>query len=96
MHKLFQGFNVLRQLLRAIAPAVPGAIVVLGVRLAAPGDRTLPRSLAELALYSAITVACTLLLERRLVSELVSYLAPRRSRLSVRPEVASAGAPRAH
>lgn len=74
MNRLFRGFNVLSQLVRSAVPALPGAVVVLLVRMVGPDERDLPVALGELLLYSAITIAFTVLLERRLIGELVGYL----------------------
>jgi O-antigen/teichoic acid export membrane protein len=78
MRRLFRGFRVLRQMLRAIAPTLPATAVVLGVRLLASGNRSGPRAIAELALYVVVVVAATWLLERALVSELFAYMRGRR------------------
>jgi O-antigen/teichoic acid export membrane protein len=82
MRRLFAGFNVGRQLVRALLPALPAPLLVLLVRQIG-GDRTLLRALAELALYALVTVACTLLMERRLIRELVGYLLRRPPRVDV-------------
>jgi hypothetical protein len=74
MHRLFRGFNVLSQLVRSVLPALPGAAVVLLLRLVGPEDRDLPLALGELLLYGAVTIAFTMLLERRLITELFGYL----------------------
>jgi O-antigen/teichoic acid export membrane protein len=74
MRRLFPGFKVLRQLVRGFLPVVPPALLILLVRLVAPGGRSLGRALAELALYGACAVATTYVLERRLIAELLGYL----------------------
>ena len=74
MRRMFPGFNVLRQLVRGFLPVVPPTAVILLVRLAAPGDRSLGRALAELALYAAVTIGSTYVFERRLIAELAGYL----------------------
>ena len=73
LRQLFAGFKMLRYMLRAMAPCVPAAALVLLVR-AIPGDRPLGRALAELALYVGATIGFTLVFERRLVGEMWSYL----------------------
>jgi O-antigen/teichoic acid export membrane protein len=80
MQRLLHGFSTLRQLWRAIAPAVPGAALVLLVRIPLPEAHGLGQALAELLLYSLTTIAFTLLLERRLIGELVGYVLGRSSR----------------
>lgn len=74
MRRLFGGFDVLGQLLRAIAPTVPAAALVLLIRLLIPGDRPPALAAAELVVYALATVAFTLTFERRLVAELAGYL----------------------
>ena len=74
MRRLFAGFNILAQFARAAAPVLPGAALVLLLRLAFEGGRTPLRALAEGLLYAAVTVACTYLLERPLVREVAGYL----------------------
>lgn len=74
LRRLFPGFNVFRHLLRAIAPSVPAAGIILLIRLMAGGDRTLLRAICELVLYIALSLAFTALFERRLVRELLGYL----------------------
>jgi O-antigen/teichoic acid export membrane protein len=83
LRRLFPGFGVLRHLLRAIAPSLPAAALVLAVRAAVPGERSLAVALAELALYAIATVAFTYLFERRLVLELLGYLRRRRAPAAV-------------
>ena len=78
MRRLFRGFRVLRQMLRAIAPTVPAAAVVVLVRVLASGERSAPRAMAELLLYAAVVAAATWLFERALVSELFAYMRGRR------------------
>ncbi len=72
--RLFQGFSPMRHLVRAFAPTIPAVAVVLGARLLTPDDRTLAIAGAEFALYVAVTVAATVLFERRLLLEILGYL----------------------
>ena len=72
--KLFKGFKVVRHSLRAIAPVAPAAGAVLLVRLLVGGDRTPALVLGEVVLYALLTIGFTLLLERRLIKEMGSYL----------------------
>jgi hypothetical protein len=74
MSRLFPGFRIARHFARSIAPSVPAAAVVLLMRLAEPGHRTVPVVVAELLLYAGVTVAATLTLERSLLGEVTSYL----------------------
>lgn len=80
MGRLFPGFNVIRQLVRGFLPVIPPTAAILLVRLLAPGDRSLGRALAELALYAAAAAIATYVLERRLIAELVGYLRRPRGR----------------
>jgi O-antigen/teichoic acid export membrane protein len=72
--KLFSGFQMLWHAGRAIAPAVPGVAVVLGVRLLETGTRGPGMAVAELAAYILVTIAATALFERSLIREMLSYL----------------------
>ena len=74
MARLFDGFRVVRHLVRSIAPSAPAAGVVLLARLAEPAHRTVPLVISELALYALVTVGATLTLERSLIGEMTSYL----------------------
>ncbi|HEX8074303.1 MAG TPA: oligosaccharide flippase family protein [Thermoleophilaceae bacterium] len=78
MRRLFGDFSALRQLVRATVPTVPPAAVILALHALAPGGRTLPRALAEVAVYSLGVALCTWLFERSLVRELLGYLRGRR------------------
>jgi O-antigen/teichoic acid export membrane protein len=88
MRQLFRGFNVVRQMTRAIAPTLPPAALVLLVRAVESGARTAPQVVFELILYWTAAVAATWLFERALVGELLGYLLGRRTR-SPLPTVAS-------
>lgn len=77
--RLFEGFRITRHLARAMAPSVPAVAAVLGARLLLDLDRTPALALAELALYAAVTIAATLLFERRLLAEMTGYLRDRRA-----------------
>jgi PST family polysaccharide transporter len=74
LRRLFPGRSAIGHVVRAISPSLPPAAIVLLLRLAVGGDRTLSRALGEFALYLALTVACTWLFERKLVTEIVGYL----------------------
>lgn len=85
IHRLFPRYSIVRQGLRALAPSVPAVLLVLALRAAIPAERTLEQALGELAAYLAVTAALTWAIERRLLSEMVSYLR--------RPSRPLAGAP---
>jgi O-antigen/teichoic acid export membrane protein len=72
--RLFPGFEMLVHMARAIAPTVPAVAVVLGFRLVSNVDRTWGVAVGELALYIAVTVLATVLLERALLREVFGYL----------------------
>jgi polysaccharide transporter, PST family len=74
LSRLFSGFRMARHFARAIAPSVPAALLVLAVRVADPGHRTLGVAVAELALYVIATVAATMLFERPLMREVAGYM----------------------
>ena len=89
LSRLFAGFNLLRHMLRALAPSVPAVVVVLAVRVVEGGERTLGLALGELALYAAVTALATWAFERDLLREVSGYL--RRGRPSAaRPSPAPA------
>jgi O-antigen/teichoic acid export membrane protein len=72
--RLFEGFDMLRHIARAVAPSLPAVAVILAVRLVESGERTLGMALAELLVYGGLTVAATWLFERSLLREVVGYL----------------------
>lgn len=74
LSRLFRGFALARHAARAFWPTVPAVGAVALVRLVETGDRTLVMALGELALYIAVTIACTWRFERSLVSEAAGYL----------------------
>ncbi|HET8673558.1 MAG TPA: oligosaccharide flippase family protein [Thermoleophilaceae bacterium] len=74
LSRLFRGFRMARHFARAMAPSVPAALFILGLRLVEPGHRTAAMAAAELALYAAATIAGTLFFERNLVSEVTAYV----------------------
>jgi O-antigen/teichoic acid export membrane protein len=75
--RLFAGFRMVSYLLRAIAPSVPAAVAVLGVRAGFAPPHRLPIALGEVSLYIGVTVAATVFLERDLVGEVIAYLRAR-------------------
>jgi O-antigen/teichoic acid export membrane protein len=79
LRRLFSGFDPVRHLMRGVAPSIPAAAAVLGVRLLETGGRSLALALAELALYLAITLAATAYFERSLLRELIGYVRGQRS-----------------
>ncbi|MDQ6914863.1 MAG: oligosaccharide flippase family protein [Actinomycetota bacterium] len=72
--RLFPTFQILRHVARAVAPTIPAAAAVLLLRLGTGPDRTVARTLGELALYVVVTAVFTLRLERDLLREVMGYL----------------------
>ena len=73
--RLFDGFGFLAHMWRALLPVVPAAAVMLAVRLLVD-ERSLALALGELAIFIAACAACTWLLERPLLRELLGYVRP--------------------
>jgi PST family polysaccharide transporter len=73
MAQLFPGFRIVSHILRAIAPSVPAAGVILLARLV-EGERTAGIAAAEVVLYILVTLAATWLFERDLLREMAGYL----------------------
>jgi hypothetical protein len=74
VRRLFPSFNIVNHAARALAPAIVPAAVVLLARAIESGPRTLAMVLVEAAVYGILTVAAIWTLERRLLTEMVSYL----------------------
>jgi O-antigen/teichoic acid export membrane protein len=72
--RLFEGFDMLRHMLRAVAPSVPAVALILALRLVESGERTLGMALGELLVYGGLTVAATWFFERSLLREVLGYL----------------------
>jgi O-antigen/teichoic acid export membrane protein len=77
MTKLFEGFVFIRHACRAILPTVPAAAAVLLMRQLETGPRTFAIAIAELVVYSLVTVLATCLFERDLIREAFGYMAAR-------------------
>lgn len=80
LRRLFHGFSYLRHATRSMLPTIPAAAAVLALRAADVVERSLAVALAELALYVAITIAATWVLERPLLREMAGYVAGARQR----------------
>jgi PST family polysaccharide transporter len=78
LSRLFPGFRMWRHMARAMAPTVPAALAVLGLRWIAGMDRSVVVALSELVLYGLVTVAATFAFERPLLREVATYLRPDR------------------
>jgi O-antigen/teichoic acid export membrane protein len=77
LRRLFAGFSLFRQLVRAVVPTIPAVGVILLVRLAQSGPRSATAAAAELIAYGLITAALTWVFERKLLREAATYLRPR-------------------
>jgi hypothetical protein len=82
LSRLFPGFKMLRYIYRSLLPCIPAAGVVLLIRLAENGERTLGMAIGELFVYLAATVAAAWVFERPLISEMLSYVRGRDPRLA--------------
>jgi O-antigen/teichoic acid export membrane protein len=74
LSRLFPSFQIIFHSARAIAPTVPAAALVLGVRAVTDMERTPGLAIGEFVLYTAVTVLATWLFERPLLRELGGYL----------------------
>jgi O-antigen/teichoic acid export membrane protein len=74
LRKLFPTYNFALEAARAVAPVVPAAGAVLGLRLIESGDRTLALAIGEGVLFVALTVIATWFTERGLLREMIGYL----------------------
>jgi O-antigen/teichoic acid export membrane protein len=74
MARLFPGFRIFSHILRAIAPSVPAAGVVLLVRALEGGERTAVIAAGEVVLYVVATAIATFAFERALLGEMIGYL----------------------
>jgi len=72
--RLFSGFEMLRHSARAMAPSLPAVAAVLGVRLLEGSDRSGGLVIAELVLYTVVTLIATWAAERALLREVGGYL----------------------
>lgn len=76
--RLFPALAMVRHVLRAALPTLPGLAVVGLLRLAGEGvSRTLPLALAEAVCFVLVTTGATAVLERGLLGEFVGYFRSR-------------------
>ncbi len=80
--RFFEGFQILRHLLRAFAPTALAAAPILAFRALNGSEHSLAAAIAVFASYVALTILATVALERPLLREAVGYLAPRRTQLA--------------
>lgn len=74
MRRMFRGFSVVTQMVRAFAPTVPAAALILGSRLVDGSGYSVPVTIAELAAYAVAVLAFTMLFERKLIREILEYV----------------------
>ena len=74
LQRLFKGFRHLAHASRSVLPAVPGALLVLGIRTVSSGERGAGMAIAELALYAVVTALLIWRFERGLLREVTRYL----------------------
>ena len=74
LKRLFAGFSIARQMVRAVAPCVPGTAAVLLIRLLVGPESTLPAAFALVTLYGLLTLAASYFAERSLLGEILGYL----------------------
>jgi peptidoglycan biosynthesis protein MviN/MurJ (putative lipid II flippase) len=79
LRRLFHGFAFMRHAMRAFIPTIPAALVVLALRVAESGGRSLGMALGELFTYLAVTGVVTWLFESRLLREAAGYVRPGRA-----------------
>jgi O-antigen/teichoic acid export membrane protein len=72
--RLFSAFTMARQAVRAIAPVVPAVGVVLALRMLESGSREPLLAVVELGAFLLVAAVATLVLERKLLREVASYL----------------------
>jgi O-antigen/teichoic acid export membrane protein len=76
--RFFQGFRLMRHLLRAFLPTFVAAVPILALRALEGREHSLVAALAVFALYVVLTVIATMAFERPLVREALGYLVKRR------------------
>jgi lipopolysaccharide exporter len=74
LRRLFSGFELMRHFLRAMAPSLPAAGIVLLERFLVGGGHTPARAIGELVVYLVATGAFTWLFERDLLREILGYV----------------------
>lgn len=79
--RFFEGFRILRHLLRSFAPTVVAAAPILVIRAASGHEHGLLAALLLFVLYVALTVWATAVFERSLLREAVGYLLAKRPQL---------------
>jgi O-antigen/teichoic acid export membrane protein len=83
LRRLFPGFSMVRHFARAIAPALPGCLLVAVARALGLGASSGVEAIGWVAAYAAVTVGATVVIERSLVREVLGYLRRRPSAAAV-------------
>jgi len=89
LRRIFPKLRVFPHALRAMAPTLPAVAVILLLRVAEDGERTLSIALGELALFIVLSVVAALRFERTLMREILGYLRRARPEPPHEPEVAA-------
>jgi O-antigen/teichoic acid export membrane protein len=74
LSRLFENFSFLFHLARSVAPTAIAASAILAERAVLRGDGTGEGAIPEFVAYVALATAATVLLERRLLGEMLGYL----------------------
>lgn len=74
LKRIFPTVGIFRHSLRAILPSLLPVGIVLGLRTVEAGERTGALAVAELSVYLIVTIAATIVLEHRLITEVLGYL----------------------
>ncbi len=86
LRRLFGELRIVPHALRAMAPTLPAAAVVLALHtVGVEGERTLGLALVELGAFVILSVVAAVHFERRLLREIVGYM--RRARPAKAPEL---------
>ena len=93
LRRTFRGFAIVAHLVRAVAPVIPAAGLILLVRAMYSGDRTFALAMGELLLYLIAVLVFTLAFERNLLREIWGYLRGRSGPGLTGAGQASAGEP---
>jgi hypothetical protein len=74
LRRIFPGASFAAHIARGIGPTLPAAAVVLAVRAADPGGRSVARVALEAVAFAALAIGATVLSERALLRESVGYV----------------------
>jgi O-antigen/teichoic acid export membrane protein len=74
LSQLFEQFRIVRQAARAVAPIVLPVALILVARWIEAGERTAVEALGEAVAFALTTLVMTIVLERRLLLEILGYV----------------------